>query len=166
MKSRVNYAQVVWEITKLLQEAESLEEALRVSLGEVVRAVGAEAGTIWFYNKDGDGRIHPSFWIGSADLTGMSLALGEGIAGLVVEHGHTTVVKDCQKDPRWARRFDAKTGFVTRSMVCVPLLNKYEIIGCIQIINKVDGSLYDDTDVENARLILVVIFESRQCECE
>ncbi len=148
MNSRVNYAQVVWEITKLLQEAESLEEALRVSLGEVVRAVGAEAGTIWFYNKDGDGRIHPSFWIGSADLTGMSLALGEGIAGLVVEHGHTTVVKDCQKDPRWAGRFDAKTGFVTRSMVCVPLLNKYEIIGCIQIINKVDGSLYDDADVE------------------
>ena len=148
MNNRVNYTQVVWEITKLLQEAESLEEALRVSLGTVVRAVDAEAGTIWFYNKDGDGRIHPSFWIGGADLTGMSLAAGEGIAGTVVECGKTTVVKDCQKDPRWAGRFDAKTGFVTRSMICVPLLNKYEVIGCIQIINKKDGSLYDDADVE------------------
>lgn len=148
MNNRVNYTQVVWEITKLLQEAESLEEALRVSLGTVVRAVDAEDGTIWFYNKDGDGRIHPSFWIGGADLTGMSLAAGEGIAGTVVECGKTTVVKDCQKDPRWAGRFDAKTGFVTRSMICVPLLNKYEVIGCIQIINKKDGSLYDDADVE------------------
>lgn len=148
MNNRVNYTQVVWEITKLLQGAESLEEALRVSLGTVVRAVDAEAGTIWFYNKDGDGRIHPSFWIGGADLTGMSLAAGEGIAGTVVECGKTTVVKDCQKDPRWAGRFDAKTGFVTRSMICVPLLNKYEVIGCIQIINKKDGSLYDDADVE------------------
>lgn len=46
MNNRVNYTQVVWEITKLLQEAESLEEALRVSLGTVVRAVDAEAGTI------------------------------------------------------------------------------------------------------------------------
>ena len=148
MNQRVNYTQVVWEITRQLQESESLEKALRISLGTVVRAVGAEAGTIWFYNKDGDGRIHPSFWIGGADLTGLSLAAGEGIAGSVVETGKTTVVKDCQSDPRWAGRFDAKTGFVTRSMVCVPLLNKYETIGCIQIINKLDGSLYNDADVE------------------
>jgi len=148
MNQRVNYTQVVWEITRQLQESQSLEKALRVSLGTVVRAVGAEAGTIWFYNKDGDGRIHPSFWIGGSDLTGLSLAAGEGIAGSVVETGKITVVKDCQSDPRWAGRFDAKTGFVTRSMVCVPLLNKYETIGCIQIINKLDGSLYDDADVE------------------
>ena len=145
---RINYTQVVWEITRLLQEAESLEDALRTSLGEVVKAVGAEAGTIWFYNSAGDQRIYPSFTIGGADLTGMSLASGEGIAGTVVAEGKTTVVKDCQKDARWAGRFDAATGFVTRSMVCVPLVNKYEVIGCIQIINKKDGSLYDDADVE------------------
>ena len=43
MKSnRINYTQVVWEITKLLQEADSLEDALRTSLGEVIKAVGAE----------------------------------------------------------------------------------------------------------------------------
>ena len=78
----------------------------------------------------------------------MSLAAGEGIAGTVVQNGKTTVVKDCQSDERWAGRFDEATGFVTRSMVCVPLINKYEVIGCIQIINKKDGSLYDDADVE------------------
>ena len=32
---------MVWEITSLLQKAESLEEALRTSLGEVVKTVGA-----------------------------------------------------------------------------------------------------------------------------
>ena len=147
-QERINYTQVVWTITRLLQDAESLEDALRTSLGEVVRAVGAEAGTIWFYNSNGDKRIYPSFWIGGADLTGLSLAAGEGIAGMVVQKGKTTVVKDCQKDERWAGRFDETTGFVTRSMVCVPLINKYEVIGCIQIINKKDGSLYNDDDVE------------------
>ena len=147
-QERINYTQVVWTITRLLQDAESLEDALRTSLGEVVRAVGAEAGTIWFYNSNGDKRIYPSFWIGGADLTGLSLAAGEGIAGMVVQEGKTTVVKDCQKDERWAGRFDETTGFVTRSMVCVPLINKYEVIGCIQIINKKDGSLYNDDDVE------------------
>ena len=164
MNSKVNYTQVVWEITRLLQEAESLEDALRVSLGMVVRAVDAEAGTIWFYNKEGDGRIYPSFWIGGADLTGLSLAAGEGIAGAVVEQGVTTVVKDCQSDKRWAGRFDKKTGFVTRSMICVPLINKYEVIGCIQIINKNDGSLYTDEDVdlaENLAMLTAIAVDAR-----
>ena len=160
----MNYTQVIWEITRLLQESESLEEALRVSLGMVVKAVDAEAGTIWFYNKKGDGRIYPSFWIGGADLTGMSLATGEGIAGAVVEQGTTTVVKDCQKDKRWAGRFDKKTGFVTKSMICVPLINKYEVIGCIQIINKNDGSLYTDADVdlaENLAMLTAIAVDAK-----
>lgn len=165
MKSnRLNYTQVVWEITKLLQEAESFEDALRTSLSEVVKAVGAEAGTIWFYNSAGDRRIYPSFIIGGADLTGMSLAEGEGIAGQVVQSGKTTVVKDCQKDERWAGRFDEATGFVTKSMVCVPLINKYETIGCIQIINKKDGSLYDDADValcEDLAMLTAIAIDGR-----
>ena len=161
---RVNYTQVVWEITRLLQDAESLEEALRTSLGEVVKAVGAEAGTIWFYNSKGDKRIYPSFTIGGADLTGMSLAEGEGIAGQVVKEGKTTVVKDCQSDARWAGRFDESTGFVTKSMVCVPLINKYEVIGCIQIINKKDGSLYNDADVdlcENLAMLTAIAIDDK-----
>lgn len=161
---RIGYTQVIWEITTLLQQAESLEEALRTSLGEVVKAVGAEAGTIWFYNAAGDQRIYPSFWIGGADLTGLSLALGEGIAGAVVKEGKSTVVKDCQKDERWAGRFDEVTGFVTKSMVCVPLVNKYEVIGCIQIINKKDGSLYNDEDInlcENLAMLTAIAVDGR-----
>ncbi|HIT70011.1 MAG TPA: ATP-binding cassette domain-containing protein [Candidatus Aphodomonas merdavium] len=163
-EKRINYTQVVWEITRLLQESESLEDALRTSLSEVVKAVGAEAGTIWAYNVSGDRRIYPSFWIGGADLTGMSLAEGEGIAGTVVKEGKTTVVKDCQKDARWAGRFDATTGFVTKSMVCVPLINKYEVIGCIQIINKKDGTLYNDDDVtlcENLAMLAAIAIDAK-----
>lgn len=163
-KMKIGYTQVVWEITTLLQKAESLEEALRASLGEVVKAVGAEAGTIWFYNASGDKRIYPSFWIGGADLTGLSLELGEGIAGMVVKEGKSTVVKDCQKDERWAGRFDSVTGFVTKSMICVPLVNKYEVIGCIQIINKKDGSLYNDEDInlcENLAMLTAIAVDGR-----
>lgn len=163
-KMKIGYTQVVWEITTLLQKAESLEEALRASLGEVVKAVGAEAGTIWFYNVSGDKRIYPSFWIGGADLTGLSLELGEGIAGTVVKEGKSTVVKDCQKDERWAGRFDSVTGFVTKSMICVPLVNKYEVIGCIQIINKKDDSLYNDEDInlcENLAMLTAIAVDGR-----
>ena len=82
----------------------------------------------------------------------------------MVKEGKTTVVKDCQSDPRWAGRFDEATGFVTRSMVCVPLVNKYEVIGCIQIINKKDGSLYNDEDVslcENLAMLAAIAIDGK-----
>ncbi len=162
--NRVGYMEVVWKITEELRNADKLEDALRSSLASVVRAVDAEAGTIWFYNKNGDRRIYPSFWIGSADLSGLSLAPGEGIAGAVVQSGKTTVVRDCQQDSRWAGRFDAATGFVTRSMICVPLANKYETIGCIQIINKKDGSLFEEADVslaENLSMLAAIAIDAK-----
>ncbi len=164
MKHRIDYTQVIWEISRLLQDAESLENALRESLRKVVQVVGAEAGSIWTYDRMGTERIHPSFWIGGADLTGMSLAPGEGIAGAVVKEGKTAVIVDCQKDERWAGRFDEKTGFVTKSMICVPLANKYEVIGCIQILNKKDGSLYTQEDVElceNLAMLTAIAVDER-----
>lgn len=163
-KMKIEYTQVVWEITTMLQKAESLEEALRDSLGLVVKAVGAEAGTIWFYNAAGDKKIYPSFWIGGSDLTGLSLEFGEGIAGTVVKEGKSTIVKDCKNDKRWAAYFDNITGFETRSMICVPLINKYEVIGCIQIINKKDGSLYNDDDInlcENLAMLTAIAVDGR-----
>ena len=49
-------------------------------------------------------------------------------------------------------------------MVCVPLINKYEVIGCIQIINKKDGSLYDDDDVslcENLAMLAAIAIDGK-----
>lgn len=89
---------------------------------------------------------------------------GRGHRGQVVKEGKTTVVKDCQSDARWAGRFDESTGFVTKSMVCVPLINKYEVIGCIQIINKKDGSLYNDADVdlcENLAMLTAIAIDDK-----
>jgi len=163
-KQRISYNQVVWQITKELREADSIENALRSSLSTVVKTIGAEAGSIWFYNKGDDERIYPSFWIGGGDLTGLSLAPGEGIAGVVVQTGQTMVVKDCQNDERWAERFDEQTGFITRSMICVPLKNKYDVVGCIQVLNKLDGSLYDDDDValcENLAMLTAIAVDDK-----
>ncbi len=157
MNEKANYAEVVWKITKLIQETQSLEEALRISLEEVVKAVYAETGTIWFYNREGDGKIYPSFWIGKTDLNGMSLNLGEGIAGFVIKEGKSIIIKDCQEDERWAGHFDKKTGFITKTMICVPLINECEAVGCIQIINKKDNSLYDEEDLDLCERLAIAI---------
>ena len=79
---------------------------------------------------------------------GATLSPGEGVAGKVIETAQSTIIPDCQKDPRWAGKVDKKTGFCTKTMICVPLCVDEMAFGSIQIINKVDGLPFDNLDLE------------------
>ena len=167
---------VLWDAMKAAKYRNTLAELIKVSKTEttdltqfmnsllrvVAEAVHAEAGTLWYYSKFADGRIHPKAAFGGSDLGDFSLAPGEGIAGNVIQTGQGTIIQDCQKDSRWSVKVDAGTGFITRSMICVPLKDGDIGFGCIQLINRTDGSLYDDKDfkfmeslaVETSRIIM------------
>lgn len=52
-----------------------------------------------------------------------------GIAGLVAKTGVTVNVKDAYLDPRFNKEIDQKTGFITRSILCLPILGNEGVIG-------------------------------------
>jgi len=154
---------------KTLLELESVEvdettdmaDFMNAILDIVARAVHAEVGTLWYYSKFADGRIHPKAQFGGSDMGDFSLAPGEGIAGSVIKTGKGVIIQDCQKDPRWSGKVDAGTGFITRSMICVPLRDGDMGFGCIQLINRTDGNLYDEKDLafgENLGMEIADIF--------
>jgi len=92
--------------------------------------------------------------------------IGEGISGGVAATGVPVRIEDAQHDPRWiGRRYDAETGFTTRSILCVPITAHDRIIGVIQVLNRRGGPFTDDDQrllealasmgavaIENARL--------------
>lgn len=143
----VHYQRTIEQLEGSIQNSRRLEEALTTALDLVVTAVHAVAGTFWFYDQYGSGRIHPKAVYGGGDLGGISLLPGEGIAGEVIQDGQSVIIPNCQKDPRWAGKVDAKTGFKTESMICVPLSLKEVAFGCIQIINKTDHMAFDSKDL-------------------
>ena len=78
--------------------------------------------------------------------TGIELSLKLGIAGLVAVTGHELNIPDAAHDPRFDPSFDLKTGYQTRSILCVPILNKTgEALGVAQVINKCNGA-FDEND--------------------
>lgn len=88
-------------------------------------------------------------------LRGMEVCLGEGIAGRVAETGQPIVVPDCQEEPRHASRFDQISGFVTRSLLAVPLVARGRIVGVMEALNKraAEGAgtpYFDNDDLELA----------------
>ena len=86
--------------------------------------------------------------------------------GEAIETATVVIVNDVQNDPRWFSGSDQTTGFVTRALMVVPLRRGERTIGALEVINKRDGSPFNDEDqallaafagqaavaIENARL--------------
>ena len=72
-----------------------------------------------------------------------------GIVGSVVQTGETIHVPDAYADDRFNQDVDKKTGYRTRNLLCVPLLDgDQSLIGAFEGINKNDGSFdADDEDI-------------------
>lgn len=76
------------------------------------------------------------------------LKLGEGISGWVAREAKSVLVADAASDPRFYRRADQSSGFVTRSMMCAPLVARRRVIGTVQVLNKRDGNLFSEEDLQ------------------
>lgn len=142
-----HYKRTIEKLSASIRQTGNLQDALQTALETVVKAIHAETGTLWFYDRFDTGRIYPRAVCDDSDLSGISLAPGEGIAGQVIDSGKSVIIKDCQADSRWAGSVDEKTGFTTRSMICVPLILGEQSFGSIQIINNRSGQLFDEKDL-------------------
>lgn len=85
----------------------------------------------------------------SGALKTMTLRLGEGVGGWVAENRKPRIVNDARSDPQFARAFDRASGFVTRSLLCVPMIHREELIGVIEVLNRRAGPY----TAEHARLL-------------
>jgi putative methionine-R-sulfoxide reductase with GAF domain len=68
----------------------------------------------------------------------IKLPFGKGLAGYVAESKTNLVLDDAYFDPRFNREYDMKTGYRTKSVLCVPIfdLDTKVVIGVIQSLNK------------------------------
>lgn len=129
-----------------LLEVESLDEALAGSLEIIVKTLKSEAGAIWYLDPRSD-RLYPVYHFGPADISNISIENGIGIEGVVTSTGKSVIITDAAHDPRFEGTVFDDQGLQTVSMICVPLNNTRETIGCVQIINKKDGSAYDEDEL-------------------
>ena len=147
MAEEKRFAKATWQIMEQLLEVESLDDALSGSLEIIVNTLNSEAGAIWLLDPKTD-RLSPLFHIGPADVSNITVENGLGIEGIVTKTGKSVMVTDAASDARFDGTVFDDNGLVTKTMICVPLNNLHDMIGCVQIVNKKDGSLYDEEELQ------------------
>jgi adenylate cyclase len=94
-----------------------------------------EASSIFLFDKNSN-----ELWsLVSTDVgrNEIRIPVTEGIAGWVFQNRETALVNRASGDPRFSTSVDTKTGFRTRNLLCVPLVNRHKnCVGTIQALNK------------------------------
>jgi adenylate cyclase len=76
-----------------------------------------------------------------------------GLAGYTARTGEVVNVADAYTDERFNPKFDRETGYVTRSVLCVPVLDREgNVTGVTQAINK-QGGKFESEDVDLLKAI-------------
>lgn len=65
---------------------------------------------------------------------------GKGLCGWVAKYREPVVTGDAYTDPRFIRQVDEETGYKTSHVLAVPLLDRMDLTGVIELINKRGGS--------------------------
>lgn len=78
--------------------------------------------------------------------------LGQGIAGWVAQNRKDIIANDVYSDDRFDSMYDKSTGFLTKAILCSPLLFKGKLLGVIQAINPIGREKFDESDMSLFRI--------------
>lgn len=138
------------EISALLNSSLHPSEIRKRAIEAATLLMDAEAGSLLLLDESmNELYFEVAHGEKGAAVSEIRLKLGQGIAGHVAQTGEPVIVNDVQCDPRFFRSADHKSGFMTRNMVCTPVKAQGKVVGVLQAINRRDGGLFDDEDLQN-----------------
>ncbi|UPT74896.1 MAG: GAF domain-containing protein [Elusimicrobiota bacterium] len=130
------------DILSFLSSAKEAEEDLvwaRV-LDKLAAALDCEAAT-YFVFLPKQGQLIARAALGSAGhrVESRRVVSGEGLCGWVAKYREPVLTDDAYSDKRFLRKVDEETGYKTSHVLGVPLLDRLELSGVIELINKRSG---------------------------
>lgn len=127
----------------LVNEDLNIEYVLQRIMDEARALLGAEAASVFLLDRK-QGELYST-----VNSTGneLRIPISSGIAGHVASTGEYILIPDAYDDERFDKSVDAKTGFRTRSILCMPIKTKKGVVlGVVQIINKINEDDGDSSD--------------------
>ena len=139
---------------------------LEMIVETAAQVIGANAASLFLIDQETQELIFEvALGQKAEEVKRFRVPLGHGIAGLVAVTGQPMTVSDAQSDPRRASDIAQSIGYVPRNILCVPLHFDDEVIGVLELLDKIDAPSFSPADTTAlglfANLAAVSIEQSR-----
>jgi len=170
IRKRMEVSETLLKVMKSVASELEIDELLKKIVNSTSEVMNAERASLFLLDlKTGELSSKVAQGLESMEIR---IPIGIGIAGHVAMTGETINIEDAYSDSRFNPDIDKRSGFRTRSMLCMPLLNDAgEVMGVMQVLNKVTGIFTEEDErllnalgsqisisLENARLFEQVRF--------
>ncbi len=157
LAARLEELNTLIHITQTITSSLDLQEVIYLTIKQVHDSWNIEASSLWLLDEPTQ-KLRVLTNVGTAveQLSKIELKIDQGIVGHVVYTGQPFYTNDVINDVHHYQEADQLTGFDTRSLLCVPLIFRGEVVGAMQLLNKIDGD-FGEVDLERARAIAAAI---------
>lgn len=129
------------DVARTLSSTLQLDEVLTRIMEQVETMLNVEAGSLLLADT-ATGELVFQIALGDKadEIKPFRIPKGQGIAGEVALTGKPLMIANVGQDKRHFKKLDQTTHFLTRNILCVPLVLYDQIIGVLEVINKREGN--------------------------
>lgn len=164
-EQRYSHLQALAGIGQVVNSTLEVDEVLQVVMDTIVRLMGAERGFLMLRDERGEMTTRIARNWEQASVNKSEFAISRTIIQRVIEDGEAVLTTNAREDPRFGGQ-ESIIAYNLRSILCVPLKVKSELIGVLYTDNRIRTGMFSETDrdlllafadqaavaIENARL--------------
>jgi PAS domain S-box-containing protein len=164
-EQRFSHLEALGGIGQVINSTLELDQVLQVVMDTIVRLIGAERGFLMLRDERGEMVTRTARNWEQESINPNEFAISRTVVQRVINGGEPLLTTNAREDPRFGGQ-ESIIAFNLRSILCVPLSVKSELIGVIYTDNRIRTGIFQESDrdlllafanqaavaIENARL--------------
>jgi adenylate cyclase len=164
-EQRYSHLQALAGIGQVVNSTLEVDEVLQIVMDTIIRLMGAERGFLMLRDERGEMTTRIARNWEQEAVNRNEFAISRTVIQRVIDEGEAVLTTNAREDPRFGGQ-ESIIAFNLRSILCVPLKVKSELIGVIYADNRIRSGIFSEADrdlllafadqaavaIENARL--------------
>jgi adenylate cyclase len=164
-EQRYSHLEALADIGQVINSTLEVDEVLQIVMDTIIRLMGAERGFLMLRNEGGEMVMRIARNWEQESINSNEFAISRTVVQRVINGGEAVLTTNAREDPRFGGQ-ESIIAFNLRSILCVPLSVKSELIGVIYTDNRIRTGIFSESDrdlllafanqaavaIENARL--------------
>lgn len=143
LEEKIHTLQLLNSLLNIINSDVHLKKIMQDVLAKICEALCCEEVIIFIKDEKDTLKVFASCGIITDEIPDIKFKIGEGIAGMVAKNGESIIVNNPAEDKRFIEIARHKK---IKSLICVPLKIKEEVIGVISLANKFKEDIFMEND--------------------